>query len=90
MNAPLAATLICLCCPVMTVVAAPGEAPPPASVQPGPAPQPESMRRPSHQQVQQPSAAASRPPVVSERGLVLAGLVLMAGIALRRRGDGAP
>ncbi len=72
MNARVAATLICLCGPA---VAAP----------PGPA-EPATATR---EAATTPRAPARTPPAPapSERALMLAGIALMAGIALRRAGD---
>ncbi len=103
MHARLAATLICLCGSAMPALAggAPQEPRPPtpsrADVSPAketrdsraPAAQPAPQATPDPQGSRQapppPADAAQR-----ERGLLLAGIALMVGIALRRLGSGAP
>jgi hypothetical protein len=76
MNARVAATLIFLCGQALATPAGSNDPIPPP-------------RAPLHaaRAIAPPS---SPPPAPSERALVLAGLALMAGIALRRMGEGAP
>ena len=76
MNARAAATLIFLCGQALATPAGSNDPPPPQHV-------------PVHSARTTPPPP-SPPPAPSERALVLAGLALMAGIALRRMGDGAP
>ncbi len=101
MNAPLAATLFCLCnlaCAAPKAQAAespPGTAEATAVTHPR-APQParvatsggtaDAARSGARAQ----PATPERPSPEHERGLLLAGLALMAGIALRRLGDASP
>lgn len=75
MNARFAATLALLCGHALAEPAGPAPAPAPAR-EPG---------RPVRAVEPLPPA-----PAPSERALMLAGIALMAGIALRRMGDGAP
>jgi hypothetical protein len=76
MNARAAATLIFLCGQALATPAGSNDPPPPLHV-------------PVHS-ARTTTPPPSPPPAPSERALVLAGLALMAGIALRRMGDGAP
>jgi hypothetical protein len=76
MNARVAATLIFLCGQALAMPAGSNDPPPPA--------------RAPLQSARTSAPPPSPPPAPSERALVLAGLALMAGIALRRMGEGAP
>lgn len=78
MNARVAATLIFLCGQALATPAGSNDPPPPA-------------RTPQYSaRTTTPPPSPATPPAPSERALVLAGLALMAGIALRRMGEGAP
>ncbi len=77
MNARVAATLIFLCGQALATPAGSNDPPP--------------TRTPQHStRTTTPPPSSTAPPAPSERALVLAGLALMAGIALRRMGEGAP
>ena len=76
MNARVAATLIFLCGQALATPAGSNDPIPPT-------------RTPLHA-VRATTPPPSSPPAPSDRALVLAGLALMAGIALRRMGEGAP
>ena len=76
MNARAAATLIILCGQALATPAGSNDPPPPAHA-------------PLHS-ARTTAPPPAPPPAPSERALVLAGLALMAGIALRRMGEGAP
>ncbi|MEY4711530.1 MAG: hypothetical protein RIS88_980 [Pseudomonadota bacterium] len=99
MHARLVATLMCLCGPVLSAPAgsAPNtrQVPVPPTAQAGAA---REAQRPAvqpprdHEDARRPPAPAPAPAQASqrERGLMLAGLALMIGIALRRLGAGGP
>ncbi len=78
MNARLAATLALLCGHALAG---------PAGSPPTPAPARETAQP---ARAVEPAPPPPPPPAPSERALMLAGIALMAGIALRRMGDGAP
>ena len=78
MNARVAATLIFLCGQALATPAGSSDPHPPTRA-------PLQSARTTA-----PPPSPSPPPAPSERALVLAGLALMAGIALRRMGEGAP
>lgn len=104
MHARLAATLICLCVSAMPTLA--GSTPPdprdsaPTRAALTPARETREARDPSIRltgqstpDTQAPRQTPPPPPAdaaPSDRGLMLAGIALMVGIALRRLGSGAP